>query len=76
MNLSEFKSKAKVEEVNTTNGWGFAGYFGKKYTYKKCTMRVARWSTRHQGTYPYNCFCYNGIEVTKKEFELKINKLK
>ena len=76
MDLSEFKSKAEVTEVNTTNGWGFGGYAGKEFKYKNYSMRKAKYFYRHTRPTPYNCFCYKGKEVTKKEFETKLNNLK
>lgn len=68
MTLQEFKKEATIESVNTTNGWGFGGYYGKKYTLGDLSFCDAKWSYRHTGTSKYDRY-YNGSEeLTRKEF--------
>lgn len=69
MNLAEFKKKAEVVDVNTTNGWGFNGYYGKIYTLGKYKYRQAKWKGRHTKPSNYDAYFIEGkFQVTKDEF--------
>lgn len=52
--LKYVKTIKEVKEVSTTNGWGFAGYYGKRYTIKDgLYLIVCKWSRRHLPSYDY-----------------------
>ena len=68
MTLQEFKSKATARPVNTTNGWGFAGYYGTIYDLGQFTIRKAKWSYRHAPSTNYDGYYIYGYEVTRDQF--------
>ena len=76
MDLTEFKKQATVEELCTTNGWGFGGYSGKGYRYGKYYIRLAKYHYRHIKSTPYNGYYYDGKPIEKKDFIKKIGNLK
>lgn len=43
-----------VGDYSTLNAWGFDGSYGKQYvlTDGKTCVRIGKFSTRHQGTFP------------------------
>lgn len=75
MTFQDFKSKAHKEESNTTNGWGFGGHVGHKYTLGKFSCLLARWSYRHAPSSTYERFYIEDKEVRKAEFEAAIQPL-
>lgn len=76
MTIAEFKNKAKVEEYNTTNGWGFAGLYGKMFTINEHKARITRWSYRHAGTEQQNAYFINGERVELSQFKASIKYMK
>lgn len=73
MTIQEFKKKAKVEDYNTTNGWGFAGLFGKMYTIGNHKARITKWSYRHAPPTQQNAYFIDDERVELSEFKASIN---
>jgi hypothetical protein len=68
MTIQEFKKQSSSQDVCTTNGWGFGGYYGKLFTLGQFEFRNAKWGHRHSGASNYDAYFISGKEVDKATF--------
>ena len=73
--LNQFKNKANVREVDTTNGNGYGGYKGKVYKLGNMELFDTFMYFRFERPKPNIKYLHGTTRITKQEFLSRVTKL-